>query len=109
MKKFALTIKQVPKTQHNKSSFNYLNYKRIRFEFNDEAKQLFLFMKSKFDKNYPVELTFEAYGGSLRKDQLCKKMQITTLHVNNFDAYIQHRAILQKIHYQMFIYIIFKD
>ncbi len=47
-------------------------------------------------KIIPVELTFEAYGGSLRKDQLCKKMQITTLHVNNFDSYIQPQSYFAK-------------
>jgi len=97
--KFALTIKQVPKTQHNESKgFNYLNYKTIGFEFNDDGKAIvpIRLMKSKFDKDYPVELTFEAYGGSLRKDQLCKKMQITTLHVNNFDAYLQPQSYFAK-------------
>ena len=97
--KFTFTIKQVPKTQHNESKgFNYLNYKTLRFEFNDDGKAIvpIRLMKSKFDKDYPVELTFEAYGGSLRKDQLCKTMQITSLHINNYDSYIQPQSYFAK-------------
>ena len=63
----SLTIKQVPIKRHNESrGFNYLNYKTLRFEFNkDEATVPIRLMKSKFEKDYPVELIFEAYGGSL--------------------------------------------
>jgi hypothetical protein len=93
--KLSLTIKQIPLKRHNESrGFNYLNYKTLRFEFNKhgKAKIPIRLMKSKFDKDYPVELIFEAYGGSLRKDTLCKKMQITSLHVNNYHSYIQPQS-----------------
>ena len=77
--KLSLTIKQVPIKRHNESrGFNYLNYKTLRFEFNKEGKVTvpIRLMKSKFEKDYPVELIFEAYGGSLRKDTLCKKCKL---------------------------------
>lgn len=97
--KLSLTIKQVPIKRHNESrGFNYLNYKTLRFEFNKEGKATvpIRLMKSKFEKDYPVELIFEAYGGSLRKDTLCKKMQITTLHVNNYSSYLQPQSYFAK-------------
>lgn len=90
-----LTVKQEPKIYHNNSAgFNYLNYKIIEFEFDQNGKAFIPITasKSKFDVDYPIDLTFEAFGGSNRNSYLCNTTPLARIHKNNYSNYLKPSA-----------------
>jgi len=89
-----LSIKQNPINYAiDRSGFDYLNYKIINFELVDnKAVVPIKISKTKYDGNYPVELIFEAYGGGYGKNMLCHESKFTSIHKNNYTAYIEPQA-----------------
>lgn len=84
-----LSIRQDPNLFYFvKSGYEFLNYKVIDFELvNNLATIPISISKSQYEKDYPIDLIFEAYGGKT-KNELCNKSNILSIHINNFEKYI---------------------